>query len=53
MYGEKRGAYRILVGRAEGKRPFGRPWHRWEGNIKLDLQELGWGEHGLNLSGSE
>jgi hypothetical protein len=43
MYGEKRGAYRILVGRPEGKRLFGRPWHRWEDNMKLYLQELGWG----------
>jgi hypothetical protein len=41
--GEKRGAYRILVGRAEGRRPLERPRHRWEGNIKLDLQEVGWG----------
>jgi hypothetical protein len=42
-YGEKRGAYRILVGRPEGRRPLGRPRHRWEGNIKMDLQEAGWG----------
>jgi hypothetical protein len=40
--GEKRGAYRILVGRPEGRRPLGRPRHRWEDNIKMDLQELGW-----------
>jgi hypothetical protein len=31
----------------EGKKPFGRPRHRWEDNIKMDLQEVGWG-HGLN-----
>ena len=37
---EVRGAYRVLVGKPEGKRPFGRPWHRWEGNIKIDLQEV-------------
>jgi hypothetical protein len=43
MYGERRGAYRILVGRPEGRRPLGRPWLRWEDSIKLDLQELGWG----------
>jgi hypothetical protein len=36
--GEGRGAYRILVGR-----PLGRPRHRWEDNIKMDLQEVGWG----------
>jgi hypothetical protein len=36
--GEKRGAYRILVGRPEGRRPFGRPRRRWEDNIKMDVQ---------------
>jgi hypothetical protein len=41
--GEKRGAYRILVGRREGRRPLGRPRRRWEDNIKMDLQEVGWG----------
>jgi hypothetical protein len=44
--GEGRGAHRILVGRPEGRRPLGRPWRRWEDNIKMDLQEVGWG-HGL------
>jgi hypothetical protein len=39
--GEGRGAYRILVGRPEGRRPLGRSRHRWEDNIKMDLQELG------------
>jgi hypothetical protein len=39
--GEGRGAYRILVGRPEGKRPLGRPRHRWEDNIKMDLREIG------------
>jgi hypothetical protein len=39
--GKKRGAYRILVGRPEGRRPLGRPRHRWEDNIKMDLQEMG------------
>jgi hypothetical protein len=39
--GEKRGAHRILVGRPE--RPLGRPRHRWEDNIKMDLQGVGWG----------
>jgi hypothetical protein len=38
-----RGAYRILVGRPEGRRPLGRPRHRWDDNIKMDLQEVGWG----------
>jgi hypothetical protein len=41
MYGERRGAYRILMGRPEGKRRLGRPRHRWEDNIKIDLQEVG------------
>jgi hypothetical protein len=41
--GEGRGAYRVLVGRPEGRRPLGRPRHRWEDNIKMDLQEVGWG----------
>jgi hypothetical protein len=37
----RRGVYRILVGRPEGKRPLGRPRRRWEDNIKLDLREIG------------
>jgi hypothetical protein len=41
--GEGRGAYRVLVGRPEGRRPLGRPRRRWEENIKMDLQEVGWG----------
>jgi hypothetical protein len=41
--GEGRGAYRVLVGRPDRRRPLGRPRRRWEGNIKLDLQEVGWG----------
>jgi hypothetical protein len=41
--GERRGAYRILVGRPEGRKQLERPRHRWEGNIKVDLQEVGWG----------
>jgi hypothetical protein len=39
--GEGRGVYRVLVGRPEGKRPLGRPRHRWEDNIKMDLKEVG------------
>jgi hypothetical protein len=47
---ENRGAYRVLVGKPEGRRPLGRPRRRWLYNIKMDLRELGWG-HGLNRSG--
>ena len=36
--GERRGVYRVLVWKREGKRPLGRPRHRWEDNIKMDLQ---------------
>jgi hypothetical protein len=39
---EERGAYRILVGRPEGRRPPGRPRCRWEDNIKMDIREVGW-----------
>ena len=41
--GEGRDVYRVLVGKPEGKRPLGRPRHRWEDNIKMDLQEVGGG----------
>jgi hypothetical protein len=39
--GEKRNVYRLLVGKPEGKRPLGRPRHRWIDNIKMDLLEIG------------
>jgi len=38
--GERRGVYRILVGKPEGKRPLGRPRSGWEDNIKIDIQEM-------------
>jgi hypothetical protein len=38
---ERRGVYRVLVGKPEGKRPFGRRRNRWKDNIKMDLQEVG------------
>jgi hypothetical protein len=41
--GEGRGAYRVLLGRPERRRPLGRPRRRWEDNIKMDLQEVEWG----------
>jgi hypothetical protein len=40
--GEGRGAYRILVGIPDGKRPLGRPTHRWDYNIKMVLEKVGW-----------
>jgi hypothetical protein len=40
--GEKRNAYRILVGKPKGKKPLGRPRRRWVDNIKMDLREIGW-----------
>jgi hypothetical protein len=42
--GEVRGAYNILVGKPEGRRPLGRPRHRWENNIKMNLREIGFGD---------
>jgi hypothetical protein len=41
--GNRRGAYRVLVGRPQGKRTFGRLRRRWENSIKVELQEVGWG----------
>jgi hypothetical protein len=49
--GARRGAYRILVGRPEGKRSLGKPRRRWENNIKMYLREVGWGQ-GLDRFGS-
>jgi hypothetical protein len=46
---ERRGAYRALVGKPEGRRPLGRPRRRWEYGIKMDLLDVGWGGgHGLD-----
>jgi hypothetical protein len=39
---DKRSVCNVLVGRPEGKRPLERPRHKWEGIIKMDLQEVGW-----------
>jgi len=44
--GERRGIYRVLVGKHEGKRPLGRPRRRWEDNNKMDLQDVGCGDMG-------
>ena len=51
-YGERKGVYRVLVGKPEGKRQLGRPRRRREENIKKDLQEVEYGGHGLDLDGS-
>jgi hypothetical protein len=42
-YGERRGVYRVLVGKSEGKRSLGRPWRRLGDNINMDLQEVACG----------
>jgi hypothetical protein len=42
--GERRGVYRVLVGKPEGNKQLGRFRHRWEDNIKIDLQEVGYGD---------
>jgi hypothetical protein len=44
MKGEKRNAYRLLVGKPEGRRPLGGPRHRCLGNNRMDLVEVGWGD---------
>ena len=49
--GKRRGVYRVLVGKTEGKKPLGRHKRRWEDNIKMDLQEVRWG-YGLDRAGS-
>jgi hypothetical protein len=49
--GERRGAYRALVGKPDGRRPLERPRRRWEDNIKMDLREVGWrGMDWINLA---
>jgi hypothetical protein len=42
--GEKRNAYRLLMGKPEGKRPLGRPRRRWADNVRMDLGDVGWGD---------
>ena len=46
LMGERRGAYSVSVWKPEGKKPPVKPRHRWKDNIKMDMQEVGWGEKG-------
>jgi hypothetical protein len=48
--GDRKGAYRVLVGRHEDKRPLGRPRRKWEDDIKVDLQKVGWGMDWIDLA---
>jgi hypothetical protein len=50
-YGKRRGAYKVLVGKPERRKPFGRLTRRWEDNVKTGLREVRWG-HELDRSGS-
>jgi hypothetical protein len=49
-YAQYYALFRILVGRPEGRRPLGRPRRRWEDNIKMDLQEVGWDINWIELA---
>jgi hypothetical protein len=46
--GEERKVYKVLAGKPKGKRPLGRPRHRWEDVVRMDLREIGWGGIGFN-----
>jgi hypothetical protein len=48
--GERRGAYRVLVGKPEGRKPLGRPRRRWEDNIRMYDREVGWGKGGARTA---
>jgi len=48
--GKRRGIYRVVVGKPEGKRQLGRPRRIWEDNIKMDLQKVGWGMDWIDLA---
>jgi len=50
---ERTGPYRLMWGKLERKKPIGKSWRRWEDNIKMDLQQVGWGGHRLDRSGWE
>ena len=48
--GERRGTFRVVVGRREAKRQLGRPRHKWKDNIKTDLLEVGWDMDWIDLA---
>jgi hypothetical protein len=48
--GEVKNAYNIFVEKCEGKRPLGKPRHKWKDSIKVDLKETGWGLDGNHLT---
>jgi len=50
--GERRGVYRVMVGKPGGKSPLGKPKHRWKDNIKVDLQEVRMWVYGLDRADS-
>jgi hypothetical protein len=50
--GEEEKEYRALVGKPKGKRPLGRPRHRWKDEMRMDLRETGWGRCGVDSIGS-
>jgi len=47
---ERRGTWMVSVGKSEGKKPLGRPRHRWEDNIETDLKAVGWGVDFIDLA---
>jgi hypothetical protein len=48
--GDRRGAYRVFVRKPEGKKPLGRPRHRWKDNTNMDLKEIEWEGDWINLA---
>jgi hypothetical protein len=48
--GESRGAYRVLLGKPDGRRPLERPRRKWKDNIKMDIRDVGWGMDWIDLA---
>jgi hypothetical protein len=48
--GNMRNAYKIFVGKSDGKRPLGRPRHRWKDNIRMDFRSIGWEDDWIHLA---